>query len=102
MERPLEQYIQHADELAQQVVNVWGSYTSAGDGDKLRPEFMALFDKACRYRDARDTAKNHREFRALTKDEETRESQTRLEFAKAYKVWMIPFQRILLQNKRQL
>lgn len=85
MTQPLEHYIEHADELAQQVVNVWGTYTTSGDGDKLTPQFKSLFDKACRYRDAKHTADNHRRFSLLTKDEEIEEKETTLAFAEAYK-----------------
>ena len=84
-DRTLDRYLEHADELAQTVVNHWGPYAQAGHLDALTPQFMALFDKACRYREAKGTADNRREFNSLTPQVEAAEKEARLAFAKAYK-----------------
>jgi hypothetical protein len=85
MAKPLEWYIENADELAQKVVNVWGPYAQAGQQDALGPEFLAVFDKACRHKEAKDLADNHREFGMLSVGDETRERDARIAFAEAYK-----------------
>jgi hypothetical protein len=52
---PLEQYLEQADKLAQDVVNAWGVNVQAGNGALLTPQFKALVDRACLYRNARKT-----------------------------------------------
>jgi hypothetical protein len=80
--RPPEYYIEHADDLAAFIIS---------EGAKIlqnqKPEFGELFDKAERYRTAKRTADNHREFGMLTSQEAAEEEATRLEFAKAYKAF---------------
>ena len=48
-----EDYLTNAEALAQDVVDIWAKITQAGDGDSLTPEFMDVFDKACRYQEAK-------------------------------------------------
>jgi len=84
-EETLKSYLANADELAQRVVNVWGPYASVGRQNELPADFMDLFEKACRYRDAKDIADNRREFNSLTQRDEAREADTRLDFAKSYR-----------------
>ncbi len=81
----LEKYLEHADELAQDVVNAWGSNVSAGNASKLTPDFKALFETACRYRTAKQIADNHREFGMLSEQWAAREKEAREAFARAYK-----------------
>ncbi len=84
---PLEKYVEHADKLAQDVVNAWGVNMQAGNGNLLTPEFKGLLDKACRYRTARSIADNHREFNVLSERAEAEEQEARLGFAETYKTF---------------
>src|SRR5216684_1310825 len=68
---PLEEYLKHADRLAQEVVN------STQVGNLLTPEFKALFDKACLYRTVRRLADNHRKFDVMSEREEVEELSAR-------------------------
>jgi hypothetical protein len=83
--RTIETYLEHADELAQEVVNAWGVNMQAGNGPLLTDDFNALLDKACRYRDAKGQADNRREFQMLSERDTDTEKATRQEFAAAYK-----------------
>jgi hypothetical protein len=84
----LEEYIQHADELAQEVVHAWVVNAKAGNSEYLTPEFKGVFDKAFEYRQSKKIADNHREFTILTEEEVTAERSSREIFAAAYKRWM--------------
>ena len=55
----------YTDEWAQNVVNAWGVNVSAGNARLLTEEFKSLLDLACRYREARSLADNHRQFNML-------------------------------------
>jgi hypothetical protein len=83
--RCLEDYIKHADDLAQEVVNAWGINVSAGNAATLTTDFKALFEIACQYRTARHIADKHRrEFNFLSEQDTTTEKLTRESFAIAY------------------
>ena len=82
--RSLEDYIDHADDLAQEIVNAWGISVSAGNAATLTTDFKALFEIASLYRNARETADNHREFNFLSEQESTQEKEMRESFAIAY------------------
>jgi hypothetical protein len=84
---PLEKYAEDADKLAQDVVNAWGVNMQAGNGDLLSPEFRLLLDKACRYRTARSTAENHRQFNVLNERTAAEEQEARLGFAETCKTF---------------
>jgi hypothetical protein len=84
---PLENYLEHADKLAQDVVNAWGVNMQAGNGDLLTPEFNLLLDKACRYRIMKSIAENHRESKILSERTATEEQVARLGFAETYKTF---------------
>src|SRR5229473_5855033 len=84
---PLEEYLQHVDELAQGVVNAWGLNVEAGNAADLTPEFKALLDRACRYQSIRRVEDNHREFNVLTEQEAADEKAARQAFAEAYKTF---------------
>jgi hypothetical protein len=79
---PLEEYLEHADELAQHVVGAWGV-----NAPLLTPQFKALLDKACLYRNARRQADNHRNHNVLSEQDEAEEKATREAFALAYKAY---------------
>ena len=85
MNRPLEDYVQHAPELAQDVINAWGSNTRAGNAGSLTPEFKALLEKTFAYWDAKKIAENHRENNVLTEQLAHEESVRREAFAMEYK-----------------
>ena len=84
----LEEYIQHADELAQEVVHAWVVNTKAGNSEYLTPEFKGVFDKAFEYRQSKKIADNHRDFNLLTDEDATAERISRGIFAAAYKRWI--------------
>jgi hypothetical protein len=83
--QPIEKYLERSDELAQEVVNAWGTNMRAGNADFLTDDFKALFDKACRYRNAKSTADNRRQFGALNERDAAEEAIERQAFGEAYK-----------------
>lgn len=83
---PTEEYLNHADELAQHVINAWGSNWEGAKG-YFTPEFKALLDKTFPYWDAKRTADNHREFGSGGEKVAAAERETRLAFARAYKAF---------------
>jgi hypothetical protein len=83
----IEDEERRADESAQQVVDAWGVNVRAGNAALLTDDFKALFDKACRYRDAKSLAENHREFNMLTEREATEEKSMRHAFLEAYRAF---------------
>jgi hypothetical protein len=66
-----------ADEFAQEIANVWGAATHAGNSKELSPDFKQLFDKACNYRIAKKVADNSRENDKLTAQEAAEEQATK-------------------------
>jgi len=82
---PLEEYLEQADKLAQDVVNAWASNKAAGKVPS--PEFDALFEKACSYRTAREIADNRREFNVLNEQDAANEKATRQAFAEPCKAF---------------
>jgi hypothetical protein len=84
----LEEYIQQADQLAQEVVHAWVVNVNAGNSSYLTPEFKSVFDKAFEHRQSKKIADNHREFNILAEEDSTAERSSREIFAAAYKRWM--------------
>ena len=84
---PLEEYLEHADELAQRVVDAWEANARAGKTAFLTTRFKALVDSACFYKNARRLADNHREYNVLSEQDEAEEKATREAFAIAYKAY---------------
>jgi hypothetical protein len=82
---PLEEYLKHADKLAQEVVSAWGIDTQAGLVPT--PQFKALLDKACLYRTVRRLADTHRRYDVMSEAEEAEELAVRHSFAEAYKAF---------------
>jgi hypothetical protein len=82
--RPIEEYLKHVDDLAQEVVNVWGMYMQSGNNPLLTDAFNDLLDKACRYRTIKIVADTHRQFGVLSKSFAAEEEETRRVFAQAY------------------
>lgn len=81
----IEWYLEHADELAQQFVNTWGLHKKAGN--KLADDFMAVFDKACDYRNAKMVADNHRQNKLLSVPIAEAEQSAKQTFAEACKAY---------------
>jgi hypothetical protein len=63
---PLEEYLEHADDLAQQIVDTWGVNVPAGNAPLLTTRFKVLVDKACLYKNAKRLADNHRQYNVLS------------------------------------
>ena len=81
----IEYSSEHADELAQEVVNAWGLNTDVGN---MLPEtFLAVLDNACCYRGAKRVADNQREHNVVSAEAAAKEKTTRQEFAEAYKIY---------------
>jgi hypothetical protein len=78
---PLQEYIDRADELAQEVVNAWAANIMAGNSAHMTSEFRAVFEKACAYRSVRQVTDQMGHSEAL----ETKEA--RKEFAEAFRAW---------------
>lgn len=84
-------YMDKADVLAQDCVNIWGRSWEADRlagrpmNSSLSQDFKDLLELAFRYRDARKLADNHREFGGCSEQDENGEKRTRLAFAEAYK-----------------
>ncbi|MGO8809190.1 MAG: hypothetical protein ACLQJF_06980 [Candidatus Sulfotelmatobacter sp.] len=95
----LEYCIEHAPELAQEIVNEWGRVTSTGNAGTLTSDFKLLSEQACQYQAVkRDTDYRREAYTRSSKDRATdKELQAFLEqdaakdraerevFAKAYK-----------------
>ncbi len=84
---PLEEYLEHADDLAQHVVETWEVNVQAGHPTFLTTRFKHLVDKACLYKNARKLADNHRYHNVLSEEDEAEEKSTREAFALAYKAY---------------
>src|SRR4030088_925102 len=97
--RSLEYCIEHADELAQEVVNAWAVNADAGHAADLTADFKALLELACQYHTAKRTADNRRdtfgvvrqrmdgpvpEFDAALEEVSSQERAARDVFAKAF------------------
>lgn len=75
-----EKCLERVDGCVQEVVDAWALNFPAN----YTPEFKVVFDRACEYRTARQTAENHREFNVLTEQEAACERTTREAFCKEY------------------
>jgi hypothetical protein len=83
----LESYIENAEKLAQDVINVWGLIASSGHEKDLKPEFDALVGKSQMFRTMKEVADNHRTFGILTPETEEKAVAARRDFAEAYKAF---------------
>jgi hypothetical protein len=88
---PSEEELKIADRNAQDVVNDWGLNIHAGNTD-FTPEFNALFDKADRYRRARQNADFYRRRSQLSETDEgvaalAEETDAWQLFAERFNVW---------------
>ena len=78
----LETYLERADELAQDVINIWNASAA-----NLTADFGTLLHKAFLYKTARQIAENHRAFDILSDSDELKERAARSMFVRAYKVY---------------
>ena len=72
--------LERVDECLREVIRA-GSLTLPAERNA---EFQDVFHKACEYRNAKQTADNHREFKLLTEQEAAWETASREAFCKAY------------------
>ncbi len=79
---PLKTYLERADELAQDVINVWN--VSAAN---LTPEFKTLLHIAFLYKTARQTAEDHRALDILSDSDELKERTALSIFMRGYKTY---------------
>jgi hypothetical protein len=77
---PIEEDLKRADELAQEAVNTWGA-------QMMPPDFSSIFDKACRYLDAKKLAELYRLRNGLIDEVAQAEEIARREFVEAYRAW---------------
>jgi hypothetical protein len=95
----LEYCIDHAPEMAQEIVNAWAVSANAAHADNLTPAFKTLLEQACQYlavkrdtdlrretygRRSEDPA-NDRELQAFLDQDAAKERAQREVFAKACK-----------------
>jgi len=81
----IEWCLEHADELAQEVISTWEAKTEADKPAPVSDDFSALFDKASQYVVAKSNADHRRQFPDLNKIDAVEEQATRQAFAEAYK-----------------
>jgi hypothetical protein len=89
---PIEQYVQEADLLSQEVIDTWGGLHRAGHGKDLTDDFRQVLELACQYREKQRTADNRREFISATNSEIANEAiaaetASRVAFARVYKAF---------------
>jgi hypothetical protein len=78
----------NASACAQEIVNAWGLNVRAGNSSVLTPAFMDVFDKACRYQQAKQQADSYRRLNALHETgAEAEETAARQLFAEAFTEW---------------
>jgi hypothetical protein len=76
----LEECLEDADKLSQEVVSVWEESFPASNG----PEFQILLDKALFYQSIRKIADYRQQIKNFSGNDEVEVKAARLEFAKAY------------------
>jgi hypothetical protein len=88
----IEEYLTNARSLAQEMVNAWGVQVQAGNAASLTPEFLDIFEKACRYQQTTGPADFFRSRNALMSEEGAEaanaEETARRIFIEAYKAWV--------------
>ena len=80
---PLEECLEHADELADEFVATWARFKSAGHSPDA--DFEAVYEKARLYRIAKSVADDRREYSRLSEAEAAEETATREAFCRARK-----------------
>ncbi len=87
MQRPIEEYVEHADTLAQDMVNAWGINMQAGNGPVLSEEFKEVFEMTCEFRTAKRVADNWRRAGMPTEAVDAIVQVKRQVFAQAFKTF---------------
>ena len=85
--RPIENYVEEADVLAQEVVDTWADNLRVGNAHSLDDDFKVLFDKAFEYRAARIIVESRRELHIVTPTEAAKEEVAQQVFAEVYKIY---------------
>jgi hypothetical protein len=81
----IEENSERADALAEEIMMAWGQSVAAGHAAKMSPEFKALFEKARRYRDAKQVADMHQGLGMLSETEAAEEKSARQAFLEAHR-----------------
>ena len=85
--QPIDWYLEHADELAQKVVDAWEPTIQPGAPPSFTEDLKALFNKAYRYRQAKRQADDRRQSNTLSEADVTEEKASRRAFAEAYRAF---------------
>ena len=85
--RPIEWYLEHADELAQKVVDAWEPNIQPGEPPSFTEDLKALFNKAYRYIEAKRQADDRRQSNTLSEADVSEEKAARRAFAEAYEAF---------------
>ena len=85
--RPIEDYADEVDVLAQEVVDTWAENLRVGSAHGLDDDFKILFDKAFKYRQARIIAESRRNLHILTPTEAVKQQIALQVFAEVYKIY---------------
>ena len=80
----IEENSERADALAEEIIMAWGQSAAEGQTAKQSAKFKALFEKARRYRDAKQVADMHRGLSMLSETEATEEKSARRAFLEAH------------------
>lgn len=83
----IEDYLEQADELAQDILYAWQFNVSAGDPHRTPGEFEDVLDKARRYIEAKRVAEDRRRFNFLTVPDSIAEADAHRAFAEACKAF---------------
>lgn len=83
--RPIEDYLEEADAIAQEVMDIWANNLQEGNAQSLGEDFKVLFDKAFEYRQTMLIVESHRELQILAPTEAVNEQIARRAFVEVYK-----------------
>lgn len=76
---------EQADEIGQQVMNVWATHVNSGKAALLTPKFMIVFHKMLVYKSARELAQRCRRSNLPSVSDAVNERVACEELCKAYK-----------------
>jgi len=83
----IEEYLENAPKLAHDIVNERVFHTQAGNANYLPPEFLHIFEKACRYQEVKENCDFYRSRNSLSVADAQAEEAARRTFIEAYKPW---------------
>jgi len=84
---PLEWYVDHADQLAQEVVDRWTAKEQSDRTGTVPNGLQSLFEMATQYRIAKATTEDALQDADLTKTHKLEENAARVAFAESYKAY---------------